>query len=404
MAAIESKEIEYPGIYGASTAELGNLYRASIFDIQNAPAHNVQQMQFQTLREFLFRLLRNRAFDTSLNGDRDLLLAITSDENMVYWQSVFFHSSYNAQNNYEIWEYLGDKVLKHVFANYVTRKFPGLRSPKILTLMDNHYMGYEFQAKLSEELEIPNMIISREPVKRKDFEDVFEAIFGMLDFLVNKEFENQGYVYCFKFLSSIMDAKNIGIIEDRDPRSRFKHKLDLLTKTTNFVRPEFEKKFSNNSQGGQIVTVILSQTIAGNKRIIYQQSGNADEQSKILMDVSEKGIQYLEMQGYTSDAMNNLTRMLDERNLEIKKELEIYDLIVKQLNTNMIRSQRMITNYFFENKKVQTGKFQVGLNLVIRDTRGQESNQEMKIGTGDSEIEAKLDAIKQFNSSYPIRR
>lgn len=382
--------------------DIYKLYHATMLDMpENTPIEKKKNMQYQALRQFLAGLFYGRAFDPQIDIDRRLFKEILEDDYMPLWQCVFTHASFDPVNNYELWEYLGDKVLKHTFATYVIDKFPEIKSPKILTLMDNYYMGYEFQSTLSVELGIPNMIISKQQIKRKDYEDVFEAIFGMLDHIVNKVYKNQGYSYTYKFLTSILSKKDISIIEERDPRSRFKAMLDLITKTTNFVRPVIEKRYSDLPNGKQIVTITLIQTIADHPHIIYQKSGDEENQSRILAEVSLKGIEFLETKGYSSDHLIKLERSLDERNQEIKNELMIYDKIIKQLNTNLVLEKRMITNYFFENKKA-AGQPQVGFNLVIRDTNGNENNQEMKIGTGRTEIEAKLDAIRQFNKDYPV--
>lgn len=398
----ENKESEH-SMYSSSQEDIYKIYHAAMLDLpENTPIEKKKQMQYQALRNFLINLFYNRAFDPQVENDRMLFKEILDDAHMPLWQCVFTHSSFDPINNYELWEYLGDKVLKHTFATYVIDKFPEIKSPKILTLMDNYYMGYEYQSALSMELGIPNMIISKQPIKRKDYEDVFEAVFGMLDHIINKVFKNQGYAYAYKFLSSILSKKDISVIEERDPRSRFKAMLDIITKTTNFVRPVIDKKYSDLPNGKQTVTITLSQTIADHQNIIYQQTGDEENQSRILAEVSLKGIEFLEKKGYNSDNLIKLERSLDERNQEIKNELLIYDKIVKQLNMHLVNEKRMITNYYFENKKVM-GHPQVGFNLVIRDTRGNESSQEMKIGYGKTEIEAKLDAIRQFNKDYPVQ-
>lgn len=175
----------------------------------------------EILRPFLIKVL-NKASEADAILDDDAI-----------WKKAFTHSSIQDIDNYEILEFIGDRVLETAFSDYAINKFPGIDQDQ-LTGLKKYYMsgeGEKLQQKYAEFLRLNElMIYAGSFIEDKILEDLFESFFGAV-FTSAETVWNRGEAYsiCYDILAYIIEAS--GGIDFAHSRKDKKSLLVQLVKT-----------------------------------------------------------------------------------------------------------------------------------------------------------------------------
>ena len=170
-------------------------------------------------REFIVNLLdRSDMKKTTTDLLRD-------DSNLQLFLKGFTHSTAfptHPQYNYEVYEQRGDLTINKFIVNYMYKKFPQLDCPSCLKIVARLRINYGSKAnlsKLARNLGFGRFIRASDLAKEKDkddslLEDVFESFFGVVEKILddNFNFVGVGYVVCYKILENIFnEIENISL-------------------------------------------------------------------------------------------------------------------------------------------------------------------------------------------------
>lgn len=113
---------------------------------------------------------------------------ILSDENMIIWIKCFIHETFNYIYNYELLEFVGDKICSEKFTIYAAEKYPRLQKNEI-TEYHNQYMSKNHQWYLSDDLHLSDFVLadlSVFKITNKYKTDIFETFIGALHYTCKK--------------------------------------------------------------------------------------------------------------------------------------------------------------------------------------------------------------------------
>ncbi|SNW62896.1 Ribonuclease III [Orpheovirus IHUMI-LCC2] len=148
------------------------------------------------------------------------------------WTPAFVHETFdlNRNNNYEVLEFLGDRVIETQFSIYLMKRFPSA-GPSELTEVKSKYMSEDYQPRISDELGISSLIKVRGTnVTNKMKEDVFESFVGAL-YKVTETYVDTfkaGNVV-FNFIKMIFDNIPIDVTSSNaKPKTLLKEMMEAL--------------------------------------------------------------------------------------------------------------------------------------------------------------------------------
>lgn len=152
----------------------------------------------------------------------DIIDQILSDSNSLdKFEAVFTSKAVDEYKNYEFFEQLGDLTINKFIVTYMYKLFPQLRSTNgvgVLASLRILYGSKETLSKLSEKVGFDKFIkcTAEERLDKTRFmnilEDVFEAFFGALEFIIDNLLSNGiGYIFCYRILEKIFNDMNISI-------------------------------------------------------------------------------------------------------------------------------------------------------------------------------------------------
>lgn len=143
------------------------------------------------------------------------------DNSMDKFVAAFTSKEYNPEENYEFFEQLGDLSINKFIVSYMGKRFPHLRSSNGVGVLASLRILYGSKEKLSSLSEYFGMdkyikCTLEEKMDKNKFknvlEDVFEAFFGALEFIIDQKwYEGMGYIFVFKLLENIFDKLDISI-------------------------------------------------------------------------------------------------------------------------------------------------------------------------------------------------
>lgn len=137
------------------------------------------------------------------------------------FQAAFTSKEYDASENYEFFEQLGDLSINKFIVSYMGKRFPQLRSSNgvgVLASLRILYGSKDVLSTLSEKYQMDKFIrcTKDEMLDKNKFrnilEDVFEAFFGALEFSIDKLwFNGLGYISVYNILEKMFDDIKIEI-------------------------------------------------------------------------------------------------------------------------------------------------------------------------------------------------
>ncbi len=167
---------------------------------------------------------------------------LTDAEGMQTWAAVLTSKSADPQNNYELYEILGDGVVNQALVFFLVRRFPEFNTseavPIVSRLKINMVSRESFQQLNWDHLKFWPFISASHEVrttkKKQLLEDTFEAAFGALVMMVDSRIhQGAGFSIAYNIMHWLLSRMQISLAyEDLvDAKTRLKETLDAF-KTT----------------------------------------------------------------------------------------------------------------------------------------------------------------------------
>jgi dsRNA-specific ribonuclease len=169
------------------------------------------------------------------------MTVLCDPESMKIYDQVFTHDSFDAVNNYQIYETLGDASFKHFIIWYMHERFPDA-DPSTLSRLWILWGSKDMMYQIAERLGFwPYISTGLEPDKNKDMknvrqskrkgllEDVFEAFIGATEYILDKRFrKGVGNAIVNNILTYFYNLEDIRIDREvlYDPKTRLKEFFD----------------------------------------------------------------------------------------------------------------------------------------------------------------------------------
>ncbi len=136
---------------------------------------------------------------------------LTEDMYVDDWYRAFTHISRDYEHNYEVYEKLGDGVMRLCFIEFLINA--NIVSDKVLTELEHAYITKTKQSEMSEALELTKIVVYDRRLYDLDIhisEDLIESLFGVIYSVGNKAFkerygvDNIGLTLCTSLMGRIM--------------------------------------------------------------------------------------------------------------------------------------------------------------------------------------------------------
>lgn len=215
------------------------------------------------------------------------------EKNLNIFQAVFTTKSFDPIHNYEYFEQLGDSTINKFIVVYMGRRFPHLRNTKgiaVISKLRTIYGSKEQLSKISDNLGLGKFIrmvdvdVSSKTSTMSVLEDVFEALFGAIEFCIDKEYSDvggMGYLFCYKILKHIFDDIDISL--------EYKKLVDAKTRL-NEMRDGFnimvKYQDTKDSNGYFSTTIFVNGVNTG--------TSVSDTKRQAQINASEQAIDYIE--------------------------------------------------------------------------------------------------------------
>jgi dsRNA-specific ribonuclease len=344
--------------------------------IESLPRYSKDSSQWLgELRRYISCLL------TSVIDDNDLIILMVSADAMRIWARAFTHSNWNAKENYEALETLGDGSLKYLFRKYLLREQKDI-TPAMLSNFETYYMSKMFQAKISNELQLPDWIRIQGNLTISIIEDLFESLFGAIDAVWDVVF-NSGYIIPPKFYNGI-GARFLGFIfKDHifDSKRALGNPKTLLLQTSTRL---YWDKYSTNGKGvyttsntdkddNETVSINFSSyTLEFLKNVdveITNPIGQATSNTKKGAEAMAYHLAYdkLYVSGFTQDVVDKLRAILDLETVENSSNKDA-KLVVQNAKTKALKEyESKDLRFHIDRSTVDKKSIQVDLRVYKDD-------------------------------------
>lgn len=162
---------------------------------------------------------------------------LTTPESMEEFSSAFTSELVDEDNNYQVYEQLGDLTGNKFIVWYMYRRFPQLKCAKGVKVVARLRINYGAKQSFSDIAKglgfWPFITATNELRQRKMkplLEDVFEAVLGVIETILDREIKHGiGYALVYRILESIFDKKDISLRYDDlyDAKTRLKELFDV---------------------------------------------------------------------------------------------------------------------------------------------------------------------------------
>ena len=162
---------------------------------------------------------------------------LTNEDSLSLYDKAFTSDTADIENNYEVFEQLGDISANKFIVWYMHRRFPKLtcsQGVKVVARLRINYGAKQSFASISESLGFWNFITASEEersrCKKPLLEDTFEAFIGATEYLIDMKIrECVGYSVIYNILESLFNDIHISLkYEDLyDSKTRLKELFDF---------------------------------------------------------------------------------------------------------------------------------------------------------------------------------
>jgi dsRNA-specific ribonuclease len=211
---------------------------------------------------------------------------LLTKEALVYFGSAFTEPTADPNNNYQVLELIGDLLLNKCIVNYLLERFPQLfncGATDILTKLKITIIQSKYFATLAEDLNFWHFISCDEDLRKssvsktKILEDVFESIFGAIEFFLDHKYRpGVGFGVVFQIVTKLMDKKEISLAYKDlvDSKTRLKELFDSLY-VRNGTKIQYVHDNTNQMLGqDKVYSVRIIQSFPDGKTRVIGQGSN----------------------------------------------------------------------------------------------------------------------------------
>lgn len=163
---------------------------------------------------------------------------LVDDDSLLEYSKAFTHESVDENNNYQIYEQLGDVTANKFIVWYMYRRFPQLKCTtgvKVVARLRINYGSKHSFAGIADELGFWPFISASSDIRdtkmKPVLEDVFEAFIGVTEYILDSRIQiGVGNAIVYNILENLFNKKRISLAyEDLyDAKTRLKEIFDTL--------------------------------------------------------------------------------------------------------------------------------------------------------------------------------
>lgn len=146
-----------------------------------------------------------------------------------YWVPAFTHSSWDAnlENNYEVLELEGDRVLGLLFISYLKKRFKGINHGQ-MSFLSSKYLKKTFQSGISSKFGLDKLVRMRVNLSIHIREDLMESFFGAL-YLAGESIQiGLGLFYSSEMVTYIFNQIEIDTENIKDDKTQVKEIFEKM--------------------------------------------------------------------------------------------------------------------------------------------------------------------------------
>lgn len=266
----------------------------SVTDKQQTSVNIYRGLRGESFKNLIITILKRGKLSN------EVITQLLDEESMRLYDIAFTHPSVDNELNYEYLEFLGDGVINTAIVWYLSKRFSNLKGSKgvkVLARLKINLVSKKSFAKFATDLNLWDYISCSEHIratsKKKVLEDVFEALFGAITYLMDyKIFAASGYAAVYAIVSNLFDEMDISLkYEDLfDARTRIKELFD-------YYKDIGELKYHTIKDNNNIfhTKVLLIKPDGTN---VFLGSGYAPTKNDSIHNSSQQAINVLKTMGY----------------------------------------------------------------------------------------------------------
>lgn len=287
----------------------------------------------------------------------------TSEKNLKIFSAAFTSEQIDENDNYQVYEQLGDLTLNKFIVWYIYTRFPQLKCAegvKVAARLRINLGSKDSFSVIAEKLGFWDFISATNDLRQKKkkplLEDVFEAFIGAAESILDRETATGvGYSCVYKILSGIYNDIEISLrYEDLyDAKTRLKEVFDIHSDKLGPIKYEERRedllshvmiyrldgaKYETKEDG----TLNTSKIIGDYRKILIGQ-GSAALKADAEQNAASVALKTLECQGFIKYAPSIYAKFADNRRDE--KQTEINDIL------QIIGDKEKINDSFFTKGK-----------------------------------------------------
>lgn len=376
---------------------------------------------------------------------------LTSEDSMKIFSAVFTSESVDENENYQVYEQLGDLTGNKFIVWYMYRRFPQLKCTKGVKIAARLRINYGAKQSFSEiarKLGFWKFITATKDIRQRKMkpllEDVFEAFIGAIECILDDKIRiGIGYAIVYKILEAIFNDIPISLNYDDlyDSKTRLK---ELFDKFENKLGPLVYKEDRDPINERIIISkvyivkdgkyevrnngTINKQRVLGGEYIEIG-SGSAALKTDAQQNASEKALLKLNSLGYSKpvpEIYNILNEDKDGGNIKITPEIikaRFPDEVciengvevqvkgidamrhTKEKTKYQIRYKSTILSYYCRIRNYYGVKaaLELGANPNIKDTDGMNCVDLVLMGPIDNMIKGKVGKILNLLMKYKTK-
>ena len=181
----------------------------------DAQVHNHDPKEYY---KFIYNLLSSYGLLTEAEIEK-----IIDEDGMKIMTNAVTHWSLNEDEDYEVWETLGDSTLNKIMVWYMYRRFPHASSEELTEAKKINVSKGQFPV-YAQTLQLPQYVRYKNiqyqsgkntltiSLDKSMKEDTFEAFFGALEFLIDsKIILGAGYLIVYNIVTHILDQQQMTV-------------------------------------------------------------------------------------------------------------------------------------------------------------------------------------------------